>query len=160
MEPSAKVTFTMPSVTSTTDVLLARACAAKRDQHRFCRGARQRAKAENGRCEDRKPPGEAAVIERIKALRLTGMAADKIAGQLNAEGIKPRAGVRWHATFVHSASEPPSVPTWVYALAGSYTVRHRLCDLSQQCKRSRGLLLVVESELPVFRRRWERQWFW
>ena len=28
------------------------------------------------------------------------MAVDKIAEQLNAEGIKPRAGVRWHATSV------------------------------------------------------------
>jgi DNA invertase Pin-like site-specific DNA recombinase len=68
------------------------------------RGARQRAKAENGRCEGRKPygtrPGEAVVIERIKELRLTGMAVDKIARQLNTEGVKPRAGVRWHATSV------------------------------------------------------------
>ena len=40
-------------------------------------------KAQNGRCEGRKPygtrPAEAAVIERIKTLRLTGMAVDKIA---------------------------------------------------------------------------------
>jgi DNA invertase Pin-like site-specific DNA recombinase len=68
------------------------------------RGARQRVKAQNGRCEGRKPygtrVGEAAVIERIKALRLTSMAVDKIAEQLNSEGIKPRAGVRWHATSV------------------------------------------------------------
>ncbi len=68
------------------------------------RGARQRVKAQNGRCEGRKPygarQGELTVIERIKALRLTGMAVDKIADQLNAEGIKPRAGVCWHATSV------------------------------------------------------------
>ena len=68
------------------------------------RGARQRVKAQNGRCEGRKPygdrQGETAVIERIKALRLTSMAVDKIADQLNAEGIKPRAGVRWHGTSV------------------------------------------------------------
>lgn len=68
------------------------------------RGARQRAKAENGRCEGRKPygtrPGEEAVIDRIKELRLTGMGVDSIAGQLNTEGVKPRAGVRWHATSV------------------------------------------------------------
>jgi DNA invertase Pin-like site-specific DNA recombinase len=68
------------------------------------RGARQRAKAQNGRCEGRKPygsrPGELVTIERIKALRLTGMAIDKIADTLNAEGIKPRAGTRWHATSI------------------------------------------------------------
>jgi DNA invertase Pin-like site-specific DNA recombinase len=68
------------------------------------RGARQRAKAANGRCEGRKPygfrPGEPEVIERIKALRGTGLAVDKIADALNTEGIKPRAGVRWHATSV------------------------------------------------------------
>jgi hypothetical protein len=61
-------------------------------------------KAQNGRCEGRKlygtRPGEAAVVERIKELRLTGTAVDKTAEQLNSEGIKPRAGVRWHATSV------------------------------------------------------------
>jgi DNA invertase Pin-like site-specific DNA recombinase len=68
------------------------------------RGARQRAKARNGRCEGRKPygdrPGEPEVIERIKALRATGLAVDKLADTLNAEGIKPRAGSRWHGSSV------------------------------------------------------------
>jgi DNA invertase Pin-like site-specific DNA recombinase len=65
------------------------------------RGARQRAKAANGRCEGRKPygfrPNEPEVIEHIKELRGAGLAVDKIADALNTEGIKPRAGIRWHA---------------------------------------------------------------
>ena len=69
------------------------------------RGARQRAKAANGRCEGRKPygafPGEMEVIQRMKELRLSGLAVDKIANQLNSEGVKPRAGVRWHQTSVY-----------------------------------------------------------
>lgn len=63
------------------------------------RAARQRMKAKTGRCEGRKPygfrPGEQAVIERMRELRAAGMGYDRIAEQLNAEGIKPRRGVRW-----------------------------------------------------------------
>jgi hypothetical protein len=40
------------------------------------------------------------VIEHIKELRGAALAVDKIADALNIEGIKPRAGVRWHATSV------------------------------------------------------------
>jgi DNA invertase Pin-like site-specific DNA recombinase len=69
------------------------------------RGARQRIRARDGRCEGRKPygtrPGESDVVDRIKTLRLSGMAVDKIAEQLNVEGISPRAGVKWYATSVH-----------------------------------------------------------
>jgi DNA invertase Pin-like site-specific DNA recombinase len=69
------------------------------------RGARVRQKAKTGRCEGAKPngelPGESAVIERMKALRATGMGFDRIAAALNAEGIKPRRGVRWHGLTVN-----------------------------------------------------------
>jgi DNA invertase Pin-like site-specific DNA recombinase len=69
------------------------------------RGARQRKKAKDGRCEGAKPygdrPGEDAVIERMKALRASGMAFDKIAAQLNGEGLKPRRGDRWHGLTVN-----------------------------------------------------------
>ena len=68
------------------------------------RGARQRVRERTGRCEGRKrygtKTGESAVIERIKGMRHTGMAVDKIAAALNREGVKPRAGVRWYPTSV------------------------------------------------------------
>jgi len=69
------------------------------------RGARVRAKAKEGRCEGAKPyghfEGEAAVIERMKTLRASGMGFDRIAGALNAEGIKPRRGERWWGLTVN-----------------------------------------------------------
>jgi DNA invertase Pin-like site-specific DNA recombinase len=69
------------------------------------RGARLRKRAKEGRCEGRKPfgarPGEEAVIERLKALRAAGMGFDRIAAQLNAEGLKTRTGARWHGMVVN-----------------------------------------------------------
>jgi DNA invertase Pin-like site-specific DNA recombinase len=69
------------------------------------RGARQRARERSGRCEGRKRYGsrigESSVIEQIKELRLLGTAVDKIAEVLNAEGVKPSAGVRWYPTSVY-----------------------------------------------------------
>jgi DNA invertase Pin-like site-specific DNA recombinase len=69
------------------------------------RVARQRMKAKEGRCEGAKPygdqPGEQAVIERMKALRATGLGFDKIAAELNKEGLKPRRGERWHGLTVN-----------------------------------------------------------
>jgi DNA invertase Pin-like site-specific DNA recombinase len=69
------------------------------------RGARQRNRAKTGRCEGRKPfgtrPGEGEVIRRMKELRGEGIAVDKIAAVLNAEGAKPRAGVKWYPTSVY-----------------------------------------------------------
>lgn len=63
------------------------------------RGARQRMKAKTGRCEGRKPyghyEGEPETLERMKALRDTGMGFDRIADVLNSEGCKPRTGERW-----------------------------------------------------------------
>ncbi|MGA8087078.1 MAG: recombinase family protein [Terracidiphilus sp.] len=69
------------------------------------RGARQRIRAKAGHCEGRKPygtfAGEAAVIERMKALRHMGLAVDKVAAELNSEGLRPRAGKVWYATSVY-----------------------------------------------------------
>jgi DNA invertase Pin-like site-specific DNA recombinase len=69
------------------------------------RGARERMRAATGRCEGRKPfgtrPGESEVVERMKALRENGLAVDKVAAALNAEGAKPRAGQQWYATSVY-----------------------------------------------------------
>lgn len=69
------------------------------------RGARQRKKAAEGRCEGRKPygtfEGEGAAIDRMRELRVSGLGFDRIAAQLNAEGVKPRAGDRWHGIVVN-----------------------------------------------------------
>lgn len=69
------------------------------------RGARQRIRAKDGRCEGRKPygirPGEAEVVERMKQLRQGGLAIDKIAATLNIQGVKPRTGLQWYATSVY-----------------------------------------------------------
>jgi DNA invertase Pin-like site-specific DNA recombinase len=63
------------------------------------RGARQRAKAKDGRCEGRKPygerPGEADAIARALALRADGLSWDMAAQQLDAEGFKTRYGGNW-----------------------------------------------------------------
>ena len=60
------------------------------------RGARQRIRAKTGHCEGRKRygsrPGESEVIERMKAMRATGLAVDKVAAALNAEGLQARSG--------------------------------------------------------------------
>ncbi|MSV29200.1 MAG: recombinase family protein [Bryobacterales bacterium] len=69
------------------------------------RGARLRKRVKEGRCEGRKPfgfyDGEDAVIERLKALRAAGMGFDRIAAQLNAEGLKTRTGKPWHGLVVN-----------------------------------------------------------
>jgi DNA invertase Pin-like site-specific DNA recombinase len=68
------------------------------------RGARQRIRAREGRCEGRKRygtmPGESEVVERISALRKGGMALDKIAATLNQDAVKPRAGSQWYPTTI------------------------------------------------------------
>lgn len=82
------------------------------------RGARQRIRAREGRCEGRKRygtmPGELEVIQRVRALREDGLALDRIAEKLNLEGIKPRAGVKWYPTSVsrilNAAIAPPLRP--------------------------------------------------
>ena len=69
------------------------------------RGARMRMRAKEGRCEGRKPfgfyDGEAAVIERMKVLRASGMGFDKLAAQLNADAIGTRTRGRWHGVMVN-----------------------------------------------------------
>ena len=76
------------------------------------RGARQRVRANQGRCEGRKPfgtrPGESEAIERMRQLRRHGMALDKIAETLNVEQVKPRAGVRWYATSIQRILKVPN----------------------------------------------------
>ncbi|HVZ18814.1 MAG TPA: recombinase family protein [Terriglobales bacterium] len=69
------------------------------------RGARQRTKAKTGRCEGRKPFGyyedEAKVIERMRALRASGLGFDRIAAALNAEKLATRSGSPWHGVVVN-----------------------------------------------------------
>lgn len=69
------------------------------------RGARMRKRAKDGRCEGRKPygfyDGENAVIERMKALRAEGLGFDRIAAQMNAEGLQTRTRGKWHGVMVN-----------------------------------------------------------
>jgi DNA invertase Pin-like site-specific DNA recombinase len=70
------------------------------------RGARQRMKAKTGRCEGRKPygatEGEQAIIARMKELRASGMAYDRIAATLNTDGIATRTpGKKWHGFAIN-----------------------------------------------------------
>ena len=70
------------------------------------RGARQRMKARTGRCEGRKPygetEGEQAIISRMKELRASGMAFDRIAATLNNDGIRTRTpGKSWHGFAIN-----------------------------------------------------------
>jgi DNA invertase Pin-like site-specific DNA recombinase len=64
------------------------------------RGARQRKRAKDGRCEGAKPygtlPGEAETLERIREMRAEGKAFQSIAEALNAAGVAPRRGSKWH----------------------------------------------------------------
>jgi Site-specific recombinases, DNA invertase Pin homologs len=73
------------------------------------RGARQRMKAKTGRCEGRKPygfyEGESAILDRMKALRSEGKGFDRIADEMNAEGLKPRTGERWWGRTVNNILE-------------------------------------------------------
>lgn len=68
------------------------------------RAARQRKRANTGRCEGRKPfgtrDGERAIIERIRTMHtLEGLNYEQIAKQLNAEGIAARKG-SWFGSTV------------------------------------------------------------
>jgi DNA invertase Pin-like site-specific DNA recombinase len=69
------------------------------------RGARERVKAKQGRCEGRKPygyfEGEVETLQRIQELRSEGMGFDRIAERLNAEGYKARTGGRWHGLVIN-----------------------------------------------------------
>jgi len=64
------------------------------------RGARQRKRAKEGRCEGAKPygtlPGEAETLKRIQEIRAEGKSFQSIAEALNAAGVTPRRGSKWH----------------------------------------------------------------
>jgi DNA invertase Pin-like site-specific DNA recombinase len=64
------------------------------------RGARQRMRAREGRCEGAKPygacNGESEVLQRIHSMRTAGASFQAIAAALNADRIAPRRGLRWH----------------------------------------------------------------
>ena len=68
------------------------------------RGARQRMKARTGRCEGMKAFGEARTerkaVNRLLELRAQGLAVNKVADALNAEGYKPKYGVKWYGSSV------------------------------------------------------------
>jgi DNA invertase Pin-like site-specific DNA recombinase len=69
------------------------------------KGARDRIKARNGRCEGQKPygtkPGEADTLKRMQTLRASGMKLAKIVDQLNAEGFLGRKGKPWTLGSLH-----------------------------------------------------------
>jgi DNA invertase Pin-like site-specific DNA recombinase len=71
--------------------------------------ARQRLRALTGRCEGRKPygerTGEQEIIGRIIKLRGEGLGMDRIAERLNAEGVKPRTGVKWYPMSISRVLE-------------------------------------------------------
>jgi DNA invertase Pin-like site-specific DNA recombinase len=63
------------------------------------RGARQRKKAKEGRCEGRKPygtyPGEGMILATMLTLAETGFKSEAIAGQLNNGQHFSRSGLPW-----------------------------------------------------------------
>ena len=80
------------------------------------RGARQRAKAQHGKCEGRKlygtRTGEDEVIERMKELRELGISFRRIAAALNTDGVKTRTiGKRWHGSLVSQILKRATHPT-------------------------------------------------
>jgi DNA invertase Pin-like site-specific DNA recombinase len=68
------------------------------------RGARERKRAQTGRCEGAKPygelPGEREVLDRMEALRTGGATLTLIAETLNTDGVTPRRGTKWHPMAV------------------------------------------------------------
>ena len=68
-------------------------------------GARARKRAAAGRCEGRKPfshyPGEAIIVDRLRALKAEGLGFDRIAARANAEGLPTRTGKPWHGVVVN-----------------------------------------------------------
>jgi DNA invertase Pin-like site-specific DNA recombinase len=68
------------------------------------RGARERKRADNGKCEGRKPfgdrPGEDAVIEMMRISRAAGNSYAYIAERLNEAGAQTRTGKPWFASVV------------------------------------------------------------
>jgi DNA invertase Pin-like site-specific DNA recombinase len=68
------------------------------------RGARQRMKLRDGRCEGVKPygshDGERDVLERMMQMRKAGTPLDSIAATLNAGRVQTRSGGQWFAATV------------------------------------------------------------
>lgn len=68
------------------------------------RAARQRKKAQSGRCEGRKPfgfrDGEQQIVSRMKSLKASGGNWESISNTLNAEGFKTRSGGSWFPATV------------------------------------------------------------
>jgi DNA invertase Pin-like site-specific DNA recombinase len=93
------------------------------------RGARQRTKAREGRCEGRKPygfyEGEGAILERMRAMRAAGATFTAIAEALNAEAVTPRAaGTKWHPGYVHRLLARYTA-VWTIANPNGPCTRHR-----------------------------------
>ncbi len=69
------------------------------------RGARDRIKKRDGRCEGAKPFGfyeeEKGALRRMQQLRADGMGFDRIAETLNTEGLKPRRVEKWWGKTVN-----------------------------------------------------------
>jgi len=78
------------------------------------RGARQRIKARTGRCEGMKAFGEGRTekqaVKRILELRAGGLALDRIANTLNAEGLRPKYGKAWYGSSVRNVLQRQTVP--------------------------------------------------
>ncbi len=70
------------------------------------RGARQRMRARDGRCEGRKPygtrEGESRIVDMMMAAKLRGQAYDNIAAECNSIGIKSRSGKPWRGSTVRT----------------------------------------------------------
>ncbi len=68
------------------------------------RAARNRRKAQTGRCEGRKPfahyEGESEIRNRILELRRSGGNYESIANRLNVDGIKTRSLGKWYPATV------------------------------------------------------------
>lgn len=68
------------------------------------RGARERLRTKNGKCEGRisfgKKPSEAQTLEQMIAWRATGATCQKIADDLNTCRYKSRSGKKWHRSSV------------------------------------------------------------
>jgi DNA invertase Pin-like site-specific DNA recombinase len=77
------------------------------------RGARQRMRAKEGRCEGRKPfgtrPGEHEVVQRIVELNKQGKNLNQIAATLTAEKQKSRMGGQWFPQQVSRVLERAGV---------------------------------------------------
>jgi hypothetical protein len=81
-------------------------CNKKKDEKRFLRRhpakckARASQSARGERCEGAKPygslPGEQETLDLIRLMRTSGATLAAIAASLNASGVKPRRGTRWH----------------------------------------------------------------